>query len=423
MMPRRRPSRRSTADPRPNDVQIFDDATSVCVGKVSRRAFFEYAQSKIIYAACESWDPATREIGDKRDDKKPRLARAVPESHEPFDIAERAQGHARGLHSSTEDATGSSIFVVRKSEARFVRYRYSAPPRRDAASHGNDYSCENGKAYEERSGNFQLKRSALEIQAANDLHSQALEAFDAALDIAPDSPKLLRRIATLRRADGRRGEATTLLERLLSLPTDLEDVSTHTALGAVYSEQNRLVRAKVTLRAALDQDPVDTQALNRIGDILRREGHLDDAVATFQRSLAIEAASVDALFGLARTFESLATLPEAAGLYREACLSKQGGRNPNLLSHLGDVLAARGFVEDAIGCYRAAIALDTCGSSSVEAYLGLGLAHWHEQRFQEAEASYRATLNRRSKCRCTPLSGQYALRDQAAQPWGERRLE
>ena len=75
-------------------------------------------------------------------------------------------------------------------------------------------------------------------------------------------------------------------------------------------------------------------------------------------------------------------LPEAADLYREACISKQGGRNPNLLSHLGDVLAARGLAEDAIGCYRAAIALDTCGSSSVEA-AGLGLAHWHEQHFRK----------------------------------------
>jgi len=63
-----------------------------------------------------------------------------------------------------------------------------------------------------------------------------------------------------------------------------------------------------------------------------------------------------------------------------------------VLSNLGDVLAARGLLDDALSCYEAAIALDPSGKSCAEAHLGMGLTHWRGGRFMEAEASYRAAL-------------------------------
>ena len=58
---------------------------------------------------------------------------------------------------------------------------------------------------------------------------------------------------------------------------------------------------------------------------------------------------------------------------------------------LGD-LGLRGFLDDALQCYDAAIALDPLGPSCVEAHLGRGLAHWRGGRFLEAESCHRAAL-------------------------------
>jgi len=119
--------------------------------------------------------------------------------------------------------------------------------------------------------------------------------------------------------------------------------------------------------------------------VLRRDGHLDDAVSTYEAALNTDAGSVDALVGIALTFEALGSLSSATKFYAEARKVTKG-RGPDVLSNLGDVLAARGHVNDALGCYEEAIALDPEGPSCVEAHLGRGLAHWRGGRCQEAEA-------------------------------------
>ena len=94
----------------------------------------------------------------------------------------------------------------------------------------------------------------------------------------------------------------------------------HASLGAVYADQNRLPLAKQALRLALSLDPGHVEALCSLGQVLRREGHLDDAVGTFQAALACDAKSVTALVGLALTFETLGSLSSASSFYAEARL-------------------------------------------------------------------------------------------------------
>jgi len=228
-----------------------------------------------------------------------------------------------------------------------------------------------------------------ELQDADELHVQAASALRAAVEFSPDDEALVLKAARFQRADGLKGDAIGSLLRALELRP--RDPAVHAMLGAVYASQNRLPKAKQALRTALELDPSHVPALCHLGAVLRREGHLDDAVSTYEAALAAEAGSVDALVGLALTFETLGSLSSATQFYSEARRVTKG-RDPDVLSNLGDVLAARGHVDDALACYEEAIALDPQGPSCVEAHLGRGLAHWRGGRYREAEASHRAAL-------------------------------
>jgi tetratricopeptide (TPR) repeat protein len=258
-------------------------------------------------------------------------------------------------------------------------------------------------------------KATAELQDAQEVHRQALEAFKSAVAFVPDDPKLLLRLAAVQRADGLRGEALVALGLVLEVTP--RDPSVHMLFGAVCAEQNRLAKAKQSLRKALELDPIHVLALCELGSILRKEGHLDDAVGTFQAALASDTQAPPALVGLALTFETLGSLTSAAKLYeqaREATMS----RDPTVLSNLGDVLAARGYVDDALESYETAIALDPQGLSCVEAWLGMGLAHWRGGRYLEAESCHREALAVQPSNADAHHYLADTLRDGAAQPVG-----
>jgi len=236
---------------------------------------------------------------------------------------------------------------------------------------------------------FTRAMTEAETQTANDLHAQAYAAMTAAVETKPDDIKLVLRRAAIQHGDGLRSESLESYMHALELTPN--DAIVHCMLGTVLSEQMRLAPAKKALRAALGCNPNHVPSLCVLGTILRKEGHLDDAVATFQAALAADAQAPHALIGLALTFETLGSLSTAASLYADARKATKG-RDPVSLSYLGDVLAARGYVDDALGCYDDAINLDPRGKSCVEAHLGRGLAHWRGGRFLEAEECHRAAL-------------------------------
>ena len=57
---------------------------------------------------------------------------------------------------------------------------------------------------------------------------------------------------------------------------------------------SRLPEAEDSFRAAIEANPRDTASLNNLGVIQVRQGHIGEAVRTFQRVLEIEPANPDA---------------------------------------------------------------------------------------------------------------------------------
>jgi tetratricopeptide (TPR) repeat protein len=152
-----------------------------------------------------------------------------------------------------------------------------------------------------------------------------------------------------------------------------------------------------------------------------REGKLDEAIAEFEKALALNQRDSDALLGLAGiaamrgnraraehlTQVALASnpdfppalaqladlrrdagdLPEAIRLYREAL--KIDDASPGLYLGLGDCLARAGQFAEAEKAFRRVVSLEP---DSFEAYYNLGVSTSQQGRFDEAVAAYERAL-------------------------------
>jgi len=159
-----------------------------------------------------------------------------------------------------------------------------------------------------------------------------------------------------------------------------------------------------------------------LGNVLQQQDRREDAVASYRRALELQPQSVEISGNLGNALHSLGRLEEAAAVYRGALAFRPG----DALVHfnLGNVLSEQGAVDDALGSYRKALSLRPDFDDALN-NLELGLrrqgrlaeletlfreqivrsparAHFHavlgqtlveQGRFDEALASYRATLS------------------------------
>jgi tetratricopeptide (TPR) repeat protein len=255
---------------------------------------------------------------------------------------------------------------------------------KEAVYHARTYESThviaNGENPEDRTLTLSEKNQA-DLETAHSLHQQAVNCFKKALALTPDEEQVLIRSASIEIADGLYGEAEIKLHHLLQLPLKKKNIKAHILLSKIYLKRNELPKAKNVLRAALDVEPLLSEAFSSLGEILRREGHNEDAVANFQKGLSINTTCIDSLVGLAETLEALGSIEEATKYYERASKVPEGSRNLKLLNNLADTLALEGKIQDAISNYKKVITLDPKGNSGIDSYLGLGLAYWHDNDF------------------------------------------
>jgi tetratricopeptide (TPR) repeat protein len=118
-----------------------------------------------------------------------------------------------------------------------------------------------------------------------------------------------------------------------------------------------------------------------------REGKLDEAVAEFERALALNAHDADALLGLAGIAALRGNRDRAEHLTQVALASNPDF--PPALAQLADLRRDAGDLDAAIRLYREAIALD---DSSPGLYLGLGNCLERAGKIKEAEEAFRRVL-------------------------------
>ncbi len=109
--------------------------------------------------------------------------------------------------------------------------------------------------------------------------------YNLCLDRDPNHTDCYRALAVLLVEQGRQEDAFTLLRRWAMRSPHLADPKIE--LARLYEETGDLVAAKEQLLAALQVDPNNARALAALGHVRERQGDLVQALADYQRSLAL----------------------------------------------------------------------------------------------------------------------------------------
>jgi tetratricopeptide (TPR) repeat protein len=127
---------------------------------------------------------------------------------------------------------------------------------------------------------------------------------------------------------------------------------------------------------------------DNLARIHAREGRLDQAVAEFEKALALNPHDADALLGLAGIAARRGNRPRAEHLTQVALASNPDF--PPALAQLAELRRDAGDLGEAIRLYREALALD---DASPDLYLGLGDCLERAGQYAEAEKAFRRVIS------------------------------
>jgi tetratricopeptide (TPR) repeat protein/tRNA A-37 threonylcarbamoyl transferase component Bud32 len=212
----------------------------------------------------------------------------------------------------------------------------------------------------------------------------------------------LKAIGALRRYDVAESNATAV--RLL---TDLERTHPNSplilaALGRAYLNQFEITRepaaadrAIAACEAARKLDDRLPEVHTTLGQVLKMTGKAPEATKEFERALAEQPSSIDALLGLADAYRSTGDL-RAEATYRRAIALQPGYWA--VYNQFGFFYFRGGRYADAIPMFREAVRLRP---DSVRVYNNLGAALFKTDRFAEARQAYQSSI------RISPSDGAY----------------
>ncbi len=161
----------------------------------------------------------------------------------------------------------------------------------------------------------------------------------------------------------------------------------HYNLGDALKSQGRLDEAIGQYRQALNADPYYVEVYNNLAAALQSQGRLEQAIGYYRRALEIKPDYADAHNNLAVALQSQGRLDEAVSHYSRALQL-----NPDLAAahnSLGNVLVLQGKIDDAVSHYRRAIELSP---DDAGVYYNLGTLFQSQGKVNEAISYYRQAI-------------------------------
>lgn len=171
----------------------------------------------------------------------------------------------------------------------------------------------------------------------------------------PDDLRFPRLQARALLAGGSRDKAFSVMEPTArAFP---RDANTQFALADLYNDSGRDRDAERTIRQFLTVEPDNADALNYLGYLLADKGReLDEAIKLVQRALDVDPNNPSYLDSLGWAYFRRGDFEQAEKYLAPA--AERLDRNAVIQDHFGDVLAARGRVQDAIAAWTKALAGD-----------------------------------------------------------------
>jgi len=161
----------------------------------------------------------------------------------------------------------------------------------------------------------------------------------------------------------------------------------HANLGAALLGQNKRDEALAAYQRALALQPEYEEAHFSAALILLELGRLDEARPHLDRSLALRPGSAETHQALARLLARQGRAEEAIATYRRALALRP--ESTDALNNLGNLLCTIGDLAGAKSCFERVIVLEP---DRAEAHNNLGVAFRDQGMFDEAEACHKRAL-------------------------------
>ena len=215
---------------------------------------------------------------------------------------------------------------------------------------------------------------------------QALKSFQRALSLEPTQQDALRWLAILYTSQGQLQEAIRVYEQLIQQePTDRFLLST---LADLYVLQGQLTKA-AELYERLITEYGSSQPLHfNLGVLYGRMGQYAEAIQQLSRAAELAPQSVEIRVALGLTYELSGQLEKAAAHYEDAI--QLDPLNPRLYRHAARVEANTDHLQEAIQHYQTALDLVP---DDVEAVMGLVRLWILQKRFSDAQDLLGAKLH------------------------------
>ena len=127
-------------------------------------------------------------------------------------------------------------------------------------------------------------------------------------------------------------------------------------LGVLTWRQSRMYASLETLwGTTVARNPNSFLAHNNLGNVFFRSGRMDEAIAHYQKALAIQPRYALALNNLGNTFLRIGRVDDAIEQYQKALVLQPDDAGTH--DHLGNALLKQGQVNEAIAHFRTALAL------------------------------------------------------------------
>jgi tetratricopeptide (TPR) repeat protein len=185
---------------------------------------------------------------------------------------------------------------------------------------------------------------------------------------------------------GQPDEAIAAFQRSISLKPD--NYIAPYELGSLYREKQMYPEAERYLQQSLRDKPDNAKALNELGAVQRHRGRNNEAIATFNKAISIDAEDSEAYMGLGDTyFYGTSDYEKAIDAYVQGL--QRDPDNEVAAYNIGYSYNDRGDFQNALTYLNKAIQLKP---GYVEAKAELGFAQMKLKRYNEAAITLRSAV-------------------------------
>jgi len=148
----------------------------------------------------------------------------------------------------------------------------------------------------------------------------AMKHYEISARLAPEAFEPHYNLGLLLKREGRLEEAIDRFQEVIRIKPEL--AVAHSELGIAYIERKRWDKAIAAFRKAIERDPGDPLSHSGLGKaLLEAGGHPDEAMAEFERSLALDPDAAEALLGMGRCLQTVGRTSEALKYFEQAVRS------------------------------------------------------------------------------------------------------